>query len=201
MIERQSRLTARLLDDLLDVSRITQGRIELRKQRLVELHGGTVAAQSEGRGKGSTFEVRLPLAAGPPGVDTAEEPHAAATSVPAQRILLVEDNRDAAAALADLLGLWGHEVRLAGEGEEGLRVAAGFQPQVVLVDIGLPGMDGYELARRLRRELPAATRLIAVTGYGQEEDRQRSKAAGFDAHLTKPVEAAALRGVLGALPP
>ena len=113
------------------------------------------------------------------------------------RVLLVDDNVDAAESLAMLLRLWGHEVAVAHDGPAALRAAEGQRPQVALLDIGLPGMDGYELARRLRSQ-PGLGRvvLVALTGWGQEEDRRRSQEAGFDHHLTKPVELGALQKLL-----
>jgi CheY-like chemotaxis protein len=108
---------------------------------------------------------------------------------PGQRILVVDDNEDAALSLATLLRHQGHEVQLAHSGPTALEVAKGFEPEVVLLDIGLPGMDGHEVARRLReQDAERQTTLIAMTGYGQEEDRRRSCAAGFDCHLVKPVD-------------
>jgi signal transduction histidine kinase/CheY-like chemotaxis protein len=168
---------------------------------LVELHGGRVAAASEGEGRGSRFSVWLPLAR----VQAAAEPAPAlpAASVPppsavaSRRILLVDDNLDALQTLQTLLELDGHRVQPATGAEEAL---AGFEaaaPDVAILDIGLPGMDGYELARRLRA-LPggADCRLIALTGYGHELDRARALQAGFDEHLTKPVEIAALEAMI-----
>lgn len=160
-------------------------------QRLVMLHGGTVTAHSEGAGKGSTFTVQLPLAADAGGAGSL------ATARPEQnkgcRVLLVEDNEDNRQTLAAVLGIYGHTVTEAVDGSEGLQMASSNPPDVAVVDIGLPGIDGYELARRLRAE-PATSRvrLIAVTGYGQAEDRARALEAGFDAHLVKPVEPARL---------
>jgi signal transduction histidine kinase/CheY-like chemotaxis protein len=161
---------------------------------LVELHGGTVSAFSAGPGRGTRFTLFLPLAV------PREEPAPAAAGgaeVPPQRILIVEDMRDAAESLEMLLTLAGHETRTAGSGQEALEIAAGQAPDVVICDIGLPDIDGYTLARRLR-EIPAlrATRFVALTGYGQEEDVRRAHDAGFAVHLTKPVEPERLRQVL-----
>ena len=156
---------------------------------LVELHGGTVAASSGGPGRGSEFVVRLPLAAvaAPPAPGVAARPAPAGVC----RVLIVDDNRDAAELLEEGLRGAGHVTRVAFDGPTALRLAAELLPDVALLDIGLPVMDGFELARRLR-ELPglAALRLVALTGYGQPSDRERSRVAGFDEHLTKPVELA-----------
>jgi signal transduction histidine kinase/ActR/RegA family two-component response regulator len=158
-------------------------------RRLVELHGGSVQAFSQGPGKGSEFIVRLPLAAESQSQPSAPDAAAGANaSTATHRILIVDDNRDAADSLAVLLRLQGHEVQVAYDGVIALAVAATFRPEIVLLDIGLPGMSGYEVAHRLRQE-PASAEvlLVAVTGYCQEEDRRRSQEAGFNAHLVKPV--------------
>jgi CheY-like chemotaxis protein len=129
-----------------------------------------------------------------------ERPYGAAMPAAAResrRILVVEDNPDAAESLRDFLELSGHEVELANSGLDGVQAARQFHPEIVLCDLGLPGMDGFQVAAALRRDpSTAGARLIAVTGYGREEDRRRSKAAGFDLHLTKPVDPARLRQVL-----
>ena len=163
---------------------------------LVEMHGGTVSATSEGPGRGSEFTVQLPLAAGAEkeGALPAEEDARAGSP---RRILVVEDNRDSAESLSMLLTLAGHEVRVAHDGATAIAAARDYRPQVILLDIGLPGMDGFEAARRLRAEPGLdGTLLVAMTGYGQAQDRRRSKAAGFDRHLTKPVEPGVLYGLL-----
>jgi PAS domain S-box-containing protein len=162
-------------------------------RRLVEMHGGEVRAHSEGLGRGSTFEIELPRIARP---EAAAADLASVNAAP-RRILIVDDNADAANSLALLLGLRGHETRVAGSARETLAVVESFRPDVGLLDIGLPEMNGYELARRLRA-LPRTSplRLVALTGYGQAEDQQRALAAGFDAHLIKPVELAALERAL-----
>jgi two-component system CheB/CheR fusion protein len=171
-------------------------------KRLVELHGGSVEAHSGGPGQGSEFVVRLPAlsaTAAPP----ATPPNGHATHVGPRRILLVEDNPDAARSLAILLRLDGHDVRVAADGPQALAAAAEHPPEVVLCDLGLPGMDGYAVATALRgNPATARVRLVALTGYGQEADRRRSAAAGFDLHLTKPVDPAALQQLLagGRLP-
>ncbi|HEX5759211.1 MAG TPA: MEDS domain-containing protein [Thermoanaerobaculia bacterium] len=153
---------------------------------LVELHGGEVQARSEGPGRGAQFTLLLPVEpSAPPG--TAERP--APQDRQARRVLVVEDNADAAATLRDFLVLSGHEVALAHSGSAGVEAARQFHPEVVLCDLGLPGMDGYAVAAALRRDpVTRGARLIAVTGYGRDEDRRRSKEAGFDLHLTKPVD-------------
>jgi CheY-like chemotaxis protein len=163
---------------------------------LVQLHGGEVEAISGGPGQGATFTVRLPLkeeAAALTGVSPAALEPAAAPL----RILIVEDSRDAADSLRMLLELLGHQVEVAYSGPEGVRRARQWRPDVVLCDIGLPGLDGYEVAGELRHDpATAKARLIAITGYGQEEDRRRAREAGFDHHLTKPVDPVALQPLL-----
>jgi signal transduction histidine kinase/CheY-like chemotaxis protein len=164
---------------------------------LTEMHGGRVEAHSAGPGRGSEFVVRWPL----PAEEAPEGAPAPAAGPPATeravRALLVDDNADAADTLALLLRLWGHEVTVAHDGPAALRAAEAQRPEVCLLDIGLPGMDGYELARRLRAR-PGLARavLVALTGWGQEEDRRRAREAGFDHHLVKPVELSALRELL-----
>ena len=161
-------------------------------KRLVELHGGSVEAHSAGPGQGSEFVVRLPIADYrlP---DRAPEPRSnrqpATESRQSRRVLVVDDNRDAADSLAVLVRIDGHDVRVAYDGPAALAAAEGFRPDVVLLDLGMPGMDGYEVCRRLRRspEL-AGVRVIAVTGWGQDSDRRRSAEAGFDHHLVKPAD-------------
>ncbi|HEX7185512.1 MAG TPA: ATP-binding protein [Thermoanaerobaculia bacterium] len=166
---------------------------------LVERHGGTVAVSSDGPGRGSEITVRLPLTAPP---QAAPRPAAASPAPDAapegpSRILVVEDNVDAADALAELLRLWGHDVEVAHDGAAALEQARLHQPGVVLLDIGLPGMDGYQVTEALQRmpDLPRPL-IIALTGYGQESDRQRSRRAGFDHHLVKPVDLEQLRSLL-----
>jgi PAS domain S-box-containing protein len=154
----------------------------------VELHGGTVVAASEGHGHGTTFTVRLPLLAteGRPGI--AEPRVSIDVRLHARRVLVVDDNLDAAASMVALLQASGHQVREAHDGPEGLRLAGEFKPEVVLLDIGMPGMNGLEVARELRqRQREETLRIIAVTGWGQERDRGLTRDAGFDFHLTKPV--------------
>ncbi|WP_165250990.1 hybrid sensor histidine kinase/response regulator [Paludisphaera soli] len=166
-------------------------------RKLAELHGGTVEVRSEGPGRGSEFTIRLPAADGlgedapAPGA-TAERPRGGPL-----RILVVDDNMDSATGLAKLLRLLGHRVETAYTGPESLAAAREHSPEVVLLDIGLPGMDGYEVAASLRREGPCKDALIvAVSGYGRDEDRRRSREAGFDRHLIKPVDRDALAALL-----
>jgi CheY-like chemotaxis protein len=164
-------------------------------RRTAELHGGSLEAHSEGAGKGSEFTLRLPLASRQ--AVSAAEQVTMVQPVVAQRVLVVDDNADAAATLELLLKSLGHETRVAHDGFEALRVAPRFRPDIVLLDIGMPGLDGYEVARRLRsleRERPF--RIVAITGWGQEADRQKSREAGFDVHLVKPVEPKELARVL-----
>jgi PAS domain S-box-containing protein len=169
-------------------------------KRIVDLHGGEVEAASAGPGQGSTFTVRLPAIELSEGL-AAVEPHAAEAAQPGHlRILVVDDNVDAAESIAMLLSLDGHEVRSVHDAHGALEAASAFRPDVVLLDIGLPGMDGYEVARRLRSKNEVqGMRLVAVTGYGQQEDRDRTRDAGFDQHLVKPVEPDALNAVLGSV--
>jgi len=154
----------------------------------VELHGGSVEAASEGAGTGSTFTVSLPLLERPV-IAPAGAPRAGreATMQP-RRVLVVDDNRDAASSMVALLQSAGHQVREAHDGQEGLRLAFEFEPEVVLLDLGMPGMSGFDVARELRgRIAQPGPRIIAVTGWGQESDRRLTREAGFDFHLTKPV--------------
>ncbi len=163
-------------------------------KRLAELHGGRVEAHSDGPGRGSEFVVRLPLSAGPapPAPPPAPRPAPAA-----RRVLVVDDNADAADTLAALLHGRGHAVRVARDGDAALLAAREFGPEVVLLDIGLPGMDGYAVARALRAAPGGGgLRLVALTGYGRDEDRRRSSEAGFDEHLVKPVAPEVLLGCL-----
>lgn len=167
---------------------------------LVELHGGEVAARSQGPGQGSEISLRLPLAAAASfealEADALAEP-AVGPEAGARKILVVEDNPDAGATLCEFLELSGHQVELAESGAAGVRAARAFHPEFVICDIGLPGMNGFEVAAELRRDpATSSARLIAVTGYGGEEDRRRSKEAGFDLHLTKPVDPAQLKALL-----
>ena len=163
-------------------------------KQLVELHGGTVRAASEGPGTGSEFVVRLPRLETAHAGPAAAEPLATPPRV--RRILVVDDNVDAAESLAMLLRIDGHDVAIAHDGAEALAAAHAAHPDVILLDIGLPGMDGYEVCRRLRADGFADTRVVALTGYGQEKDRQLANEAGFDEHAVKPVELARLTKLL-----
>jgi PAS domain S-box-containing protein len=166
-------------------------------KRLVSLHGGTVSARSDGPGCGSEFSISLPALeqSSPPC-----EPEPAAPVAPARRgsrVLVVDDNRDSADTLAALLEAWGHEVRTFYDGPSAIAAAAEFQPHVVLLDIGLPKMNGYEVAAQLRQSANRRSLiLVAFTGYGQDEDRRRVREAGFDHHLVKPLEPASLEKIL-----
>ena len=165
---------------------------------LVLLHGGHITARSEGPGHGSEFEVRLPaLEALPPEAPQPPRPQPAPQQQ--SRVLVVDDNADAADMLAEALRSLGYAVAVAYDGPSGLELARSFQPAVGLLDIGLPAMDGYELATRLRAELPNGVRLAAITGYGQQPERDKAKAAGFDEHLIKPVELDHVLDVVGRL--
>jgi signal transduction histidine kinase len=161
---------------------------------IVEQHGGRVEARSEGLARGSEFRVTLARAPQPVEGDLAPAP-ASPPGVP-RRVLVVDDNADAASMIAVLLEQYGHQVRVAHDGETALLACREFQAEVALLDIGLPGMDGYILARRLRDVHDGALRLVALTGWGQHADRERARAAGFDAHLTKPADVQAVLDVL-----
>ncbi|HEY2590810.1 MAG TPA: response regulator [Steroidobacteraceae bacterium] len=184
-------------------------------RRLVELHGGTVVAQSEGLGRGSEFIVRLPRRLGEPYLAPVRAPAPAAAHAPTlerasceppldsahrtgRRLLIVDDNLDALDSLAALMEMSGHEVHMATDGESALVVAESCRPEVVLLDLGLPKLDGYEVARRLR-ESPwgRAAMIIALTGWGQDEDRRRTRESGFDSHMVKPLDLDALLRLLG----
>jgi PAS domain S-box-containing protein len=158
---------------------------------LVQLHGGTVVALSDGPGHGSTFVMRVPAAAEFERAACRQDQPLPVTALP-RRVLVVDDNVDAATMLGELCETVGHKVKVAFDGPQALMAIDGFAPEIAILDIGLPVMDGYELAKQMRKRLGAACRLVALTGYGQEHDRRRSGAAGFDAHLVKPIEPAHL---------
>jgi signal transduction histidine kinase len=165
-------------------------------KRLSEMHGGTVSASSGGRGQGATFTVRIPA------VQPVEAPEArpvAPAAKTARRVLIIEDNDDAREMLRTALAVNGHQVQDARDGASGLAAAAQARFDVALIDIGLPDMNGYEVARRLRASADGRVRLIALTGYGQSEDRRRAEEAGFDLHLTKPVDSERLEAVFASL--
>jgi CheY-like chemotaxis protein len=166
-------------------------------KNLVEMHGGTVEAHSDGIGRGSEFVVRLPVSVATP------EPQPPAPTAPrlatsaSRRILVVDDNRDAAKTLSMLLKLTGHETHIAFDGREAVAAAETFRPEVLLLDIGLPKLNGYEAAIAIRQQPWGKDMLlIALTGWGQDEDRQKSQDAGFDAHLVKPVDPNVLTNLL-----
>jgi PAS domain S-box-containing protein len=165
-------------------------------RRLVDLHRGRIEAASPGPGGGSVFTVRLP-AARPPGTAAPLPSEAAPPPTIRRRVLIIEDNDDARQMLRHLLDRAGHEVHEAAEGTDGLARALALAPDAVIVDIGLPGLDGYTIARRLREAGPPGVLLVAVTGYGQDGDRRRSREAGFDVHLTKPIDPNVLEALLG----
>jgi CheY-like chemotaxis protein len=168
-------------------------------KNLVEMHGGSVAASSAGLGKGSEFEVRLPVSV----VKRSEslplrtEGRSRQNLVPGHRLLVVDDNKDAATSLAMLLRLGGNEVQVAHDGMSALELAKSYGPEMVFLDIGMPGMDGYEVARRMRQQ-PGLENVVlaALTGWGQKEDRRRTADAGFDHHLVKPVETGVLEQLI-----
>jgi CheY-like chemotaxis protein len=168
---------------------------------LVSMHGGTVTAHSDGRGTGAEFRVRLPL----PQVGSLPLPTATKrlpARGPARRVLLIEDNPDALEMLQGVLEMSGHHVEVASDGVAGLDLALTTRPDVALVDIGLPGLDGYQVAERLRAESSGrGIYLVAVTGYGRNEDRERAYRAGFDAHLIKPINPEMILEMLKSDPP
>jgi PAS domain S-box-containing protein len=166
-------------------------------RRLAEMHGGSIEARSEGPGAGSEFIVKLPLLEGAPGRREKPAPSQHAARRTGLRVLVADDNEDAAASLATVLTISGHDVQIARDGREALEAAARFQPQVALLDIGMPHLDGYEVCRRLRGQ-PDGGRLliIALTGWGQADDRRRSEEAGFDEHLVKPADVRAIEALL-----
>jgi CheY-like chemotaxis protein len=162
---------------------------------LVELHGGTVRARSEGPGRGAEFLITLPVAGDAPTLAAPPRQRAAHAS---RLVLVIEDNVDAGQGLGDLLELRGHRVRLARDGHSGLAAARESRPDVVICDLGLPDMSGFDVARALRGdERLRSTRIIALSGYAQHEDRQRAREAGFDAHVAKPPDVEELMTLLG----
>jgi CheY-like chemotaxis protein len=165
-------------------------------RRLVEMHAGQIEARSQGANQGAEFTVRLPLvrAAQPVMGESSRRPTSESSL---RRVLVVDDNEDSAETMAMVLALSGHDARVAHDGAAALETAASFRPHVVLLDIGLPGMNGYEVAREMRgRPETSKAVLVAMTGYGQEDDRRRSSEAGFSHHLVKPIDVAALERVI-----
>lgn len=165
-------------------------------RRLAEMHGGTISVASEGLGKGSTFTIRLPLSELAPAAIASGALPTDSTNVERLRILVVDDNRDTAIACSQLLKAMGHEVDTAFDGPCALEQTRSMRPQVIFLDIGLPGMNGYEVARTLRSEGFQNELIVAITGYGQPDDRRRSQEAGFDHHLVKPIDQAAIVSAL-----
>jgi two-component system CheB/CheR fusion protein len=166
-------------------------------KRLVELHGGRIAAASAGAGQGSRFTVTLPIVATQN--TEAKRGEAADAAASPKRVLVVEDNGDIRESLGMILTMWGHAVEFAETGPAGLERAVQMQPDVALIDIGLPGLDGYALARKIRSGEPRWARevtLVALTGYGRDTDREKALEAGFDCHLVKPVDPAVLAKTL-----
>ena len=169
-------------------------------KRLVELHGGEVQAHSDGLGKGSRFTVCFPRLASATVQGMSAQPDAQPAPAGRRCILVVDDNRDALESLARLLQLAGHETYSASDGYQALAMAGEKRPDLMMVDIGMPGMDGYEVARRIRSQAWGATmKVVAVTGWGQEADRRRSREAGFDSHWVKPLDAQKLTALLSTL--
>jgi CheY-like chemotaxis protein len=166
-------------------------------RRLTEMHGGHIEARSAGLGKGAEFVVRLPALAGEQKVRAEAPPAKTIRDAIRRRVLVVDDNADSRDSLALMLAIAGHSVRLAGDGPSALAEAVDFQPEVALLDIGLPGMDGYHVARRLKTQsAPGGIVLVALTGYGQEEDRLRGQDSGFDHFLVKPASPEAILSLL-----
>jgi CheY-like chemotaxis protein/two-component sensor histidine kinase len=166
-------------------------------KRLVEMHGGTIEVRSAGTGEGSEFKVRLPAS-----IMADERPGAnAAAAQPRRRVLIADDNLDSADTLAMMLEVFGNDVRVARDGEEAVSIAQSFHPEAILLDIGMPRLNGYEACERIR-ELAHGVKpvIVALTGFGQQEDRERSRAAGFDHHLVKPVDPQVLEKVVSAVP-
>jgi CheY-like chemotaxis protein len=166
-------------------------------RRLVEMHDGTIEAHSSGPGEGSEFVVRLPVFVPPPTEPPPDSDGPKATALSGLRILVVDDNRDSADSLGMLLRIKGNDVRTAYDGLEAVEAAAAFLPEMILLDIGLPKLNGYEVARRIRQQPRGREMMIvALTGWGQDDDRRLSLEAGFDFHVVKPVDLAALEILL-----
>jgi CheY-like chemotaxis protein len=168
--------------------------LNLAKQMLT-LHGGTITVDSEGLGKGTTFIVRLPL--GPPLERTEEKPLNERSIAEVARVLVIDDNEAGATTLRLLVDKLGHVARAVHNGQSGIEEIGTFKPHVVFLDIGMPGMDGYETCRRIRATPEGnSIYVVALTGWGQEEDRQRAEEAGFDQHVVKPIARATLQNIL-----
>ncbi len=161
---------------------------------LIEMHGGAIEAQSDGVGRGSVFTIRIPSAS--VSAETAPATMAPVPRAIGRRVLVVDDNADSAEMLAMLVRTLGGEARMASDGESAVRAALEFAPDLVFLDIGLPGIDGYETCRRIRARLGANVKMVAITGWGQEQDKQRAATAGFDTHLTKPADPSVLELLL-----
>jgi CheY-like chemotaxis protein len=220
IMERQLYHMVRLVDDLLDISRVTSGKMELRRARvqladfdmfsqvdrsverstgglgiglalvkgLVQMHGGEVLAESPGQGRGSTFFVRLPLARSPLAATASVESNGRSDG-PSRRVLVLDDSPNSASSMAAILELLGHKVETAGDGLAALEAAERFRPELILMDVGMPNLNGYDATRRIRaRPWGTEVTIVAVTGWGQEGDRARSRLAGCDGHLVKPVQ-------------
>jgi len=183
-------------EDTLDRSKGGMGIGLTLVKSLVELHGGTVHAKSPGIDKGSTFTVELPLLPTAVLPDTASNVAKATSKGRARHVLIVEDNKDSREMLQEILESYGHHVEAAEDGLSGIKRALQMRPEVLVVDIGLPGLDGYSMARRVRAELGEDVYMIALTGYGQPEDRQLALDAGFDIHFTKPINLSAVQQLL-----
>jgi CheY-like chemotaxis protein len=165
-------------------------------RKLIEMHGGTITVSSAGLGKGAEFEIRLPLSASQ-SAQVAAAPVVNGTPAATRRVLIVDDNADAADSLCALLQISGHEAKTVYRGADALREMISFHPDVVLLDIGLPDLDGYEIARRARASLgERCPNLVALSGWGREEDRELAFEAGIPVHLTKPVDVTTLERVL-----
>jgi CheY-like chemotaxis protein/anti-sigma regulatory factor (Ser/Thr protein kinase) len=170
-------------------------------KRLVEMHGGSIKVRSDGHRKGSEFTVRLPARIESRRADDETPAFRAVPGGPRHRIMVADDNPDSATTLSLMLEVMGHEVRVARDGQEAVELAAQFRPEAILLDIGMPRMNGYDACRAIRAEPWAArTLIVALTGWGQDGDKNRSKEAGFDRHLVKPVEPAMLESMISALP-
>jgi CheY-like chemotaxis protein len=170
-------------------------------KKLVEQHGGSVRASSGGRGRGSEFVVRLPLAVSAPVAVAAKAIPAAPVQKPGmRRIVIIEDNADIRDLLRIKLRQLGHKVDVAEDGVKGLEKVLETKPEIALVDIGLPALDGYEVARRVREALGTSIYLVALTGYGQADDKRKALESGFNVHLTKPADFVDLQNVIGRIP-